>query len=138
MTELERFAATAVLCGGRVSGLLVCSPVLGSTAIAAPVKAVMALAVAVLIYPACASSFGQVVAGQRLMASVATEFAIGAVIGLAAQLVFEAVQRAGQTMGLQMGLSLATVFDPTSNADSPVMSTFMQIVATLVFLAMNA
>jgi flagellar biosynthetic protein FliR len=35
-------------------------------------------------------------------------------------------------------LSLATVFDPTSNADSPVMSTFVQMIAMLMFLALNA
>jgi flagellar biosynthetic protein FliR len=73
-----------------------------------------------------------------MLPAILTEFTIGAVIGLGAQMLFEAVQVAGQTMGLQMGLSLATVFDPNSTADSPVMPVFVQMLATLMFLAVNA
>lgn len=136
MTQLEQMASTAVLCGARVSGLLICSPVFGSAAITAPVKAVLALTFAVLVYPAYAAH--AIAPGTGLLSAVASELLIGAVIGLGAQMVFEAVQLAGQTMGLQMGLSLATVFDPSSNADSPVMSTFVQMLAVLIFLALNA
>ena len=135
--DLMQLAATGVLCLGRVSGLLVCSPVLGSSAVSAPAKASLALAVALLVYPAFTANALPVRSGS-ILATTLSEFAVGAAIGLAAQLVFEGVQLAGQTMGLQMGLSLATVFDPTSNADSPVIATLVQMLATLMFLALNA
>jgi flagellar biosynthetic protein FliR len=37
-----------------------------------------------------------------------------------------------------MGLSLATVFDPQSNADSPVVSSFAQMLVLLIFVGLDA
>ena len=50
----------------------------------------------------------------------------------------EAAQMAGQILGVQAGYSLVTLLDPQTQADTPVMATFCQMVALLIFLQANA
>src|SRR3546814_17883444 len=50
---------------------------------------------------------------------------------------FAAVQTAGEFIGLQMGLSFASFFDPATGANTAVLSRIMNIVAMLLFLALN-
>lgn len=53
------------------------------------------------------------------------------------QLVFAAVEMAGTLVGLQMGLGFATFFDPSSSASAQVISSFLNMIAVLAFLAFN-
>src|SRR3546814_9913039 len=58
-------------------------------------------------------------------------------LGLVMRIVFAAVQTAGEFIGLQMGLSFASFFDPATGANTAVLSRIMNIVAMLLFLALN-
>jgi flagellar biosynthetic protein FliR len=49
----------------------------------------------------------------------------------------EAPLLAGQILGLQMGYSLASLFDPQTQADTPVLATLHQLAALLIFLQLN-
>jgi flagellar biosynthesis protein FliR len=49
----------------------------------------------------------------------------------------EAAQMAGQILGVQAGFSLVSILDPQTQADSPVISTFIQLVTLLIFLELN-
>jgi flagellar biosynthetic protein FliR len=53
------------------------------------------------------------------------------------RIAFSAVDTAGQLIGLQMGLSFAIFYDPRNAAQTPVLSEFLGLLATLIFLAMN-
>src|SRR5690606_9818144 len=44
---------------------------------------------------------------------------------------------AGEYIGLQMGLSFASFFDPNTNSHTSVLSRLLNMVALMVFLAMN-
>jgi len=66
------------------------------------------------------------------------EFAIGFLLGLTLQLIFEAGQIAGQVCGVQMGYSLASLMNPdNSQADSGVLSTFYELIVLLLFLQLG-
>jgi flagellar biosynthetic protein FliR len=65
------------------------------------------------------------------------EVMIGLVLGLVANFLFEAALMAGQILGVQIGYSLATVFDPQTQADTPVLSMFHQMAALLIFLQLD-
>jgi flagellar biosynthetic protein FliR len=54
-----------------------------------------------------------------------------------ANFLFEAALLAGQILGVQIGYSLATVFDPQTNADTPVLSQFHHMAVLLIFLQMD-
>src|SRR5208282_5894381 len=49
-----------------------------------------------------------------------SEAAVGLMMGLSVQLVFEGMQIAGQLAGAQLGFSLAAIIDPLTNIDTPV------------------
>jgi flagellar biosynthetic protein FliR len=134
--QLDQLLAAAVFIGARVSGLMVFCPFLGSDAIPMPVKAALTLLVTALLYPLRGPLRLDLSAWQ--WAGVAgSEVVVGLVLGLAANFMMEAALMAGQVLGVQMGYSLATVFDPNTQADTPVLAQFHQLAALLIFLQLD-
>jgi flagellar biosynthetic protein FliR len=134
--RLDQLLAAAVFIGARVSGLMVFCPFLGSDAIPAPLKAALTLAITALLYavrgPLRIGLNSWQCAGVGL-----SEAIIGLVLGLAANFMLEAAMTAGQVLGVQMGYSLASLFDPQTQADTPVLATLYQLAALMIFLQMN-
>jgi flagellar biosynthetic protein FliR len=62
---------------------------------------------------------------------------IGAAMGFSMKLVFAAVLAAGEYIGLQMGLSFASFFDPMSHGSTMVVSRLLNMLAMLIFLALD-
>ena len=58
-------------------------------------------------------------------------------MGIATNVVFEAVQLTGQVLGMQMGYSLVNILDPQSQVDTTVMAMFYQSIVMLLFLRMD-
>jgi len=131
----------AIITGGltisvRLSGLMLFAPFFGSAAIPVRIKAIFVLAFTILLYPGTASSLGSSTYSNWPLL-VFTEFLVGAGIGIATNVVFEAVQLTGQVLGIQMGYSLVNILDPQSQVDTPVVSMFYQSIALLLFLQMD-
>jgi flagellar biosynthesis protein FliR len=134
--HLEQLLAAAVFIGARVSGLMVFCPFLGSSAIPAPLKAAVTLLITAVLYPLHGPL--QLNLHSWQWAGVAlSEVVIGLVLGLAANFMMEAPMMAGQILGVQMGYSLATLFDPTTQADTPVLAEFHRLAALLIFLQLG-
>ncbi len=68
---------------------------------------------------------------------VFTEFLVGVGMGIATNVVFEAIQLSGQVLGIQMGYSLVNILDPQTQVDTTVMATFYQSIVMLLFLQMD-
>ncbi len=66
------------------------------------------------------------------------EFMIGFTIGLVARLIFTAIEIAGEIIGFQMGFGIINVIDPQTSSHVPIIGQFQSIIATLVFLSINA
>lgn len=121
----------------RIVALLGTAPLLGESSIPVRVKVGFAVLVTIAIAPALGpmpdvptGSFAGIwIAVQQVL--------IGTALGLVMRIVFAAVQTAGEFIGLQMGLSFASFFDPATGANTAVLSRIMNIVAMLVFLALN-
>jgi flagellar biosynthesis protein FliR len=134
--HLEELVAGAVFTGARISGLMTFCPFFGSDAISLPVKAGLTLLLTILLHPLHGPADLAIQPWQ--WAEIALqEAAIGALLGLVANFLFEAVLMAGQVLGVQIGYSLATVFDPQTQADLPVLSQFHQLAALLIFLELD-
>jgi len=134
--QLDALLGAAVFTGARISGLMVFCPFLGSDAVPMPVKAGLTLLLTILLHPL----HGPVALSLNSWqwAGVAlSEAAIGLVLGLMANLLFESALLAGQVLGVQIGYALANVFDPQTNADTPVLSEFHQMAALLIFLELD-
>ncbi len=134
--QVEAFLMATVFIGARVSGLMVFCPFLGSVAIPRPLKAVLALLITALIFPLYGPLRLDLGSWQWMLVMV-SEGVIGLTLGLAANFMLEAPMMAGQILGIQMGYSLATVFDPQTQADSPVLAEFHRTGALLIFLQLD-
>lgn len=121
----------------RIAGLVAMAPVLGESTIPARVKiglsVVCTLIVAPLLAPppavAPASYAGLLIAAQQVL--------IGVALGLCMRLIFTAAMMAGEFVGLEMGLAFASFFDPATGANTAVLSRFINLVAMLLFLAVD-
>lgn len=134
--HLEQLIAAAVFVGARVSGLMVFCPFFGSDAIPAPLKAAMTVLITAVLYPLRGPLALDLNSWQWLGVTL-EEVVIGLLLGLAANFMMEAPLLAGQVLGVQMGYSLASLFDPQTQADTPVLAEFHRLAALLIFLQLN-
>ncbi len=133
---LEQLIAAATFTGARVSGLMVFCPFLGSKTIPTQVKAALTFVITLLLYPLRGPV--RLAANPWSWAGIAlSEVLIGLLLGLAANFLMEAPALAGQVVGTQMGYSLASLFDPQTQADTPVLGEFHQMAALLIFLRLD-
>lgn len=134
--HLDQLLEGAVFTGARVSGLMVFCPFLGSDAVPIPVKAGLTLLLTVILRP-LHGPVALALGSWQWAQTMVSELLVGLLLGLVANFLFESVLMAGQILGVQIGYSLATVFDPQTNADTPVLSEFHQMAALLIFLQLN-
>ncbi|HEV2398279.1 MAG TPA: flagellar biosynthetic protein FliR [Candidatus Sulfotelmatobacter sp.] len=134
--RLETLILAAVFVGVRVAGLMVFCPFLGSDAIPTRLKAVLALLLTALLFSVRGPAHMELQGWQWVGVSL-SECVIGLVLGLTANFMMEAPMMAGQVLGVQMGYSLATLFDPQTQADTPVLGEFHRLAALLIFLQFN-
>ena len=122
--------------GIRLSGLMLFAPFFGSQAIPPRVKAGLVVATSLLLFPALSPGLAHIDV-HAWPALVFSELLIGAAIGIATNLVFDAVQMAGQVLSTQMGFSLINILDPQTQVDTTVMALFHQMIAMLIFLRLD-
>lgn len=121
----------------RILGLVGVAPVLGESTI--PVRLRVGLAaVCTLVAAPMIGAMPEVPTASFAGLLIAVEqVLIGIALGLVMRLVFAAVLMAGEFVGLQMGLAFASFFDPATGANTAVLSPLLNIVAMLLFLAVN-
>ncbi len=122
----------------RMSGLMLTMPVLGASTI--PPQARIGLVAITSYIVFSVTKLPPVDMGMpmgRFILMLAGEMAIGLTIGYASQLIFTAVQFAGQLIGFQIGFGIVNVLDPTTNSQVSITSQFWNIIALLVFMAIN-
>lgn len=122
--------------GVRLSGLMLFAPFLGSAIIPPRVKAIFVFVLTLLLMPTVGHQIDpHGVSNWPLL--VFTEFLIGMGMGIAANVVFDAVQLTGQILGIQMGYSLVNILDPQTQVDTAVVAIFYQSIVLLLFLQMD-
>jgi flagellar biosynthetic protein FliR len=136
MINIVELIAAAFMVGMRITGLLLFAPVLGNQSVPVNIKAMLALGLTALLYPAVARGHAQLQWTQLPQMAI-SELLIGLLLGLSINCVFDALQLAGHSLGVQMGFSLASLIDPQTQADTPVLSVFYQTMALLIFLRLD-
>lgn len=133
---LERIILAFLTISVRITGLMLFAPFFGSMSVPPQVKAAFVVAFSILLYPVLSPRMTTLQLSHWPVL-VFGELLIGAAIGIATNLVFDAVQMAGEVLSMQMGLSLASLLDPQTQADSTVMAQFHQTIAILIFLRLD-
>jgi len=72
-----------------------------------------------------------------LILSIVSNFIIAMAIGLIIRFIFDGIQMAGQYISYEMGFTVMNVVDPMSSAQIPIISQLKQLMALLMFFAIN-
>lgn len=121
----------------RITGLLMTAPVIGTRTVPIHVRIIMAILITAVLFPVLPaipnidpiSSDGFLITIQQVM--------IGISMGISMRIVFVALEMAGQAIGQLMGLMLASMVDPTSGNQVPIVGQFYLLLATLLFIAVD-
>lgn len=135
--QLEAWMVAFIFPLTRILAVIASAPFWGSAAIPRRIRVVLGIAITVGLTPVlppmpAVSPFsgpGVWILVQQLL--------IGVGMGMAMRIIYSAVDVAGEFIGLQMGLGFATFYDPTSSSQTPVISEFLDLMALLLFLAIN-
>lgn len=121
----------------RLLALIGTGPIFGESTIPRRAKILLAALIAVLVAPTIDTIPAAPVYSWEGLLLIANEIGIGLAMGFTMRMVFAAVQFAGETIGLQMGLSFASFFDRSAGGQTMVLSRFLNMVAMLLFLALD-
>jgi flagellar biosynthetic protein FliR len=120
----------------RVLALFMSAPVLSHRAIPTRVKIGLALLVAAIVAPAAPDNVPPLFTAAAPLLLLQQMLA-GLLMGFAIRVVFSAVDLAGNVIGLQMGLSFASFIDPVNSNQTPLIGSFLNMLTTLLFLALD-
>jgi flagellar biosynthetic protein FliR len=134
--HLETLVAAVMFAGMRIGGLMLFAPFLSSGSMPVQVKAGLTVALTAVLYPVYGAVRLETTAAGWVQVCTG-EVVVGLLLGLTLEFMLEAAQMAGQILGVQAGFSLVTILDPQTQADTPVISTFNQLVALMIFLELN-
>lgn len=121
----------------RVLALMATAPILSESSIPVRLKVGFAALITIAIAPALAPMPDLPTGSLAAIWLALQQIFIGIGLGLTMRIVFAAVQTAGEFIGLQMGLAFASFFDPATGANTAVLARIMNVVAMLLFLAIN-
>lgn len=122
----------------RTSGLLIASPVFGSTQAPATVRALISLALAALIMPS--QWFATLPYPGSLLVYVlviGSELVIGLVLGMGISILLGGIQMAGDMVSRVGGLTLSEIFDPTTSSNVPLFSQLLGLLSTALFMILG-
>jgi flagellar biosynthetic protein FliR len=123
----------------RVGSILMTMPIFKSKSIPVLIKAGLALATSMALFPILnIENFPAITGFTHLAIGIFGEILLGLSIGLAVNFIFAGLQLAGQLAGYQMGMALARVMDPSTNRQMPLLGQFNELFALLIFITINA
>lgn len=130
-----------ILVAARLGGLAIFAPVFGSQVIAGKIKALFFLGMAAATLPVLLTTgaFEGVVELTlwSMLAAIALEVAIGALIGFIALMPLMAMQTGGLIMAQQMGLGFARFYNPAMGDEADVLENMLFLLALVTFIALG-
>ena len=135
--QLDSWLALFIYPLTRILALLSTAPVFNNVALPMRQRLMIGIAISLVLSPTLAPMPNIPPGSWQGIAVLAQQMMIGIIMGFTLRIVFVAIDLAGELIGLQMSLGFATFYDPQSASQTPVISEFLGIIATLLFLAMN-
>ncbi|UVL32023.1 flagellar biosynthetic protein FliR [Pseudomonas donghuensis] len=135
--QISTWVASFILPLFRVTAVLMTMPIFGTTLVPARIRLYFALAITVVIVPGLPPMPEVNALDLRALLLIAEQIIIGALFGMALQLFFQIFVIAGQIVAIQMGMAFASMVDPANGVNVAVVSQFLTMLVTLLFLAIN-
>lgn len=121
----------------RILALISVVPLWSTAGIPRRTRLVLGLAITIALAPALPPMPAVQPASLAGLWLLAQQILIGIAMGLAARIVFSAIDMAGSFISFQMGLGFATFYDPLEGGQTPVISEFIGLIALLLFMALD-
>lgn len=141
MTQLADFitednAIIFFLLFSRISGVMAFFPFYSYTSISVMVKSALIFYLSILFFPAVTLSAVPVNISDLIL-MVLSEFMLGFIAGLVLNMIFGALGLAGMQIAMVMGFSMASVMDPTTGTNTPIISNILTLLAIMMLLAFD-
>ncbi|RTL57780.1 MAG: flagellar biosynthetic protein FliR [Rhodocyclaceae bacterium] len=135
--QLNAWIALFIFPLARIMALLATAPIFSNATLPHRSRIILGLVIAYALAPVL-PPMPAVPAGSWVgLAILAEQVLIGLIMGMTLRIIFAAIDLAGELIGLQMGLSFAVFYDPQSSGQTPVVTEFLTLFASLIFLAMD-
>lgn len=135
--QIGTWVATFLLPLFRVTAMLMTMPIFGTKMLPTRVRLYAAVAITVVIVPALPPLPEFDPLSLRGLLLCAEQIIVGTLFGMALQLLFQAFVIAGQIVSTQMGMGFASMVDPANGVNVAVVSQFMTMLVSILFLLMN-
>ncbi|WP_434772073.1 flagellar biosynthetic protein FliR [Pseudomonas entomophila] len=135
--QISTWVATLVLPLFRVVAVLMTMPILGTRMLPARIRLYLGVAITVAILPSLPPLPEVNPLGLDGLLLIAEQVIVGVMFGLSLQLLFQAFVIAGQIVAVQMGMAFASMVDPANGVNVTVISQFMTMLVSVLFLLMN-
>jgi flagellar biosynthetic protein FliR len=143
--DILRQAPVFLLIAARALALVETAPLLSSDATPQAAKVALAGFAAYAVFPAATGSSWAATLevmpyspfGLGFVFLLAGEAIIGIITGFFITIIFATFSTAGQFFSLQMGFGASETFDPLSQVENPLLGSYLNLVASLVFLTIG-
>ena len=125
-----------ILVSVRMSGMLVVAPFFAASSISTPIRVALSISMALILSSVISIPEVDMFSVSAVILLL-REGLIGLMIGLIYQLAFASIAMAGEQIAFSMGLGFASMIDPQTGAQSPVITQFLSILLILVFLSIE-
>jgi len=129
---LEALAGGFLLVLARIGVFFVFVPIPGSKSFADTPKAILTIAVSLMLFRFWPAPAGSSWSTSELITAIGAEAMLGLTLGTGMALVIEAMQLTGQFLALQAGFSYASTIDPNSEVDSGILLILWQLLTSLI------
>lgn len=121
----------------RMSGCILCNPILGRRTIPTIVRSGMVLVLSVFVYSITDQTVAMPGSMIDFSAHLLLEMCVGALLGMVMQFFFYIPQLAGLVVDTQMAMTMNQIYDASSEANLSTTSLFFNAMMTLLFFAAN-
>ncbi len=133
--QLELWIAAFLWPFIRVLAMLATAPVFDNKTVQRRTRVALAALVTILMMPVLPTP--PTLSSAQAIPVLLQQILIGVSMGFSMRLIFAAFEMAGDLLGLQMGLAFATFIDPARGNQTPLLGSFMGVLASLVFLVID-
>lgn len=135
--ELTGHLVALFLVLARISPLVVLLPFLGGPSLSSVVRTVVAVAIAVAIFPVAAPGPLDHLSAGFVLLLLLKELLVGTCLGLLGAMAFHTLAMAGQLVDQSRGVTMASVLDPATGAEQSPLASFQLQLGVVLFLLMG-
>lgn len=125
-----------VLLFARFSGLFGFFPFFNHSSVPTVIKTALIFLLTLFTFPYAKPFMGELTL-LTITLAVISEIFLGLMAGLVLYLILAAIELAGEQISFVMGFTMASVMDPQTGINTPLISQFLSLIAITVFLAFD-